>query len=311
MVKDKLSYKIQNPSYIGLSPMSTLAQVKSALSSLSKAESLVAEAILQNPEDIVNTTTAELATQAGVSNPMVSRFCKSLGYKSFPEFKVELAKSLATGQSYISESVHPDDDVNSYIEKRINANAAAIEYLRLKLQADTIEQAVIKLQNSKQISIFGMGGTASIAHDAQHKLFRLGIPTIAYTDHIMQRMAAAAADENTTILVFSFTGRTQTTIEIIEIAKRAGAKVIAITNPFSPLAEMADVLINSGDELEDTTVYVPMTTRIVILTIIDILVTGLALALGPSVEGQLKSIKYSLDGTKLSINQNRKRNTSL
>jgi len=230
---------------------------------------------------------------------MVSRFCRTLGYKSFPAFKVELAKSLAAGQTFISESINPDDDAEQYIEKRINANAAAIDFLRLKLKSETIEAAVALLSQAGNIIIFGMGGAASVANDAQHKLFRLGIPTVTYTDCIMQRMAAAAADENTVVLVFSFTGRTQMTIDVAEVAKAAGAKVLAITNPHSPLAAVADMAIDSGDELEDTTIYVPMTTRIVLLTIIDILVTGLALALGSRAEHKLKNIKDSLDTTKL------------
>ena len=122
---------------------------------------------------------------------------------------------------------------------------------------------------------------------------------MAYEDHLMQRMVAAAAKEGTTILLFSFTGRTQSMIDVAKIARGSKATLIAITSPGSPLADLADITITSGDELEDTTIYVPMTTRIIILTIIDILVTGLALAQGPEIEEQLKEIKRSLDGTKV------------
>ncbi len=279
--------------------MSILKQLHKALPSLSKAETRIAKVILANPETIVNTTTADLARAAEVSDPMISRFCRTLGCTSFPDFKVQLAKSLATRVSFISEAVSADDNAASYIEKRISANQAALEYIREELSAEVIEQAVEALGSSKRIEIFGMGGSAPIAHDAQHKLFRLGIPTIAYEDHLMQRMAAAAAEEGTTILFISFTGRTQSSIEIAKIARDNNATVIAITHPGSPLAELAHITITSGDDLEDTTIYVPMTTRIIILTIIDILATGLALSLGPEAEDKLKRIKHSLDHTKV------------
>ncbi|MCZ6503432.1 MAG: hypothetical protein O6945_13065 [Gammaproteobacteria bacterium] len=55
-------------------------------------------------------------------------------------------------------------------------------------------------------------------------------------------------------------------IEVAKIAKENNATLIAITSPDSPLAELADITITSGDKLEDTTIYVPMTTRIIILT---------------------------------------------
>ena len=264
--------------------MTILSHINEALPSLSKAESRIAHAILADPEAMVNITTADLARQADVSDPMISRFCRTLGCNSFPEFKVQLAASLASNVSFMSEAVSPGDDAASYIEKRIGANQAALEYIRNKLQPAVIDQAVEVLAKSKQIEIFGMGGSAAIARDAQHKLFRLGIPCVAYEDQL---------------ICFSFTGRTQSMIEVVRIAKENNATVITITSPESPLAQLADITITSGDELEDTTIYVPMTVRIVSLTIIDILATGMALSLGSKVERRLKRIKHSLDGTKV------------
>ncbi len=279
--------------------MTILSRLNETLVSLSKAESRIAQAVLADPEAMVNITTAGLARLAGVSDPMISRFCRTLGCNSFPDFKVQLAASLASNVSFMSEAVSPGDDAASYIEKRIGANQGALEYIRRKLQPEVIEQVVKMLANSKRIEIFGMGGSAAIARDAQHKLFRLGIPCVAHEDHLMQRMVAAGAGKGSTVLCFSFTGRTQSMIEVVKIAKQSNATVIAITNPESPLAELADITITSGDELEDTTIYVPMTVRIISLTIIDILATGLALSLGSKIDGQLKRIKHSLDDTKV------------
>ncbi|WP_235015325.1 SIS domain-containing protein [Oceanicoccus sp. KOV_DT_Chl] len=44
-------------------------------------------------------------------------------------------------------------------------------------------------------------------------------------------MAAASANKDTAVLIFSFTGRTQSMIEVAEITKQNNAKIIAITNP--------------------------------------------------------------------------------
>ena len=88
-------------------------------------------------------------------------------------------------------------------------------------------------------------------------------------------------------------------IDVATIAAENNANLIAITSPDSPLAKLADITITSGVGLEDTTIYVPMTTRIISLTIIDILATGLALTLGSKIEGQLQKIKLSLDNTKV------------
>ena len=279
--------------------MSILSQLKYAKPTLSKAELRIAEAILAEPEAILNIATADLARQAQVSDPMISRFCKTLGCQSFPDFKVKLAQALANKRAFITEDVAPGDDAATYIEKRIDANQAALEYIRNKIDPAAVNSAVAALASAQRIELFGAGGSAAIAQDAQHKLFRLGIPTVAYDDNLMQRMVAAGSDQNTVVMIFSFSGRTRSMIEVAEIVKRSGARLIAITNPRSPLSRLADITITSGDELEDTNIYVPMTTRIVILTIIDILATGLALSLGPDIDERLQRIKHGLDSTKM------------
>lgn len=247
----------------------------------------------------MNSTTAELAGRAGVSDPMVSRLCRSLGCSSFPDLKLQLARSLGNTQPLLTQDVTEGDAPQAYISKRIAANQSALEALLQQLDTAAVEEAVTLLANAGNISIFGMGGCASVAEDAHHKLFRLGTPTACYSDNLMQRMAAAAATEEATLLVISFTGRTRSMLEAVETAKSSGARILTISESGSPLADMADVSLSWGVALEDTTSYVPMSTRIAILTIIDILVTGVALALGPGVDERLLRIKHSLESTKL------------
>lgn len=276
-----------------------LRHIQQQLKHLSPAERKVAEAILADPETAVHSTTARLAVRAGVSNPMISRLSQSLGCDSFPDLKVKLARSLASNRPQLTEAVTSGDSTETYLGKRIAANLSALEFLQRELNPAAVEEAVQLLARAHDIAIFGMGGSAPIAQDAHHKLFRLGKPISCYSDNLMQRMAAAAAGKNTAVLVISFTGRTRALLEAVEIAKASGAKIIGISEPHSPLAQMADLNLTSAAELEDTTTYVPMSSRIVILTIIDILVTGLALELGPDVDTLLLRIKNSLEGTKL------------
>ena len=279
-----------------------IMRLERELENLSKSERRVAEVILADPETAVHSTTAEIARRAEVSDPMVSRLCRSLGCKGFPEFKVQLAQSLASGPSFVTQSVSQGDNTSTTIHKLIGANQAALDYLRRELDSETVERAVGMLARAKRIEIFGMGGCSSIAQDAQHRLFRLGTPTIAYEDNLKQRMAAATADADTLILFISFTGRTASMIETAHTARASGAKTLAVCDPASPLAAACDLVITSGSELEDTTVYVPMQTRIMILTVIDILATGLALQRSPAIDSSLQKMKETLEATKVKGN---------
>lgn len=275
-----------------------LTRLQHELANLSKSERRIAEEILADPESAVHATTAELARRSGVSDPMISRFCRGIGCKGFPEFKVLLAQSLAKNTSYVTRAVATNDDTTTYIEKLISTHQGALDYLRKELDPALVDNAINHLDQASRIEIFGMGGCSALAHDAQHKLFRMGTPTIAYEDNLKQRMAAAAAGPGCVILFLSFTGRTYATIETAETARNSGATVMAITDPRSPLASVCDLVLTSGSELEDTTIYVPMTTTIMIQTVIDILATGLALKRSPQIESQLKQIKESLEHTR-------------
>ena len=75
-------------------------QVRASLSNLSKSERAVAETILGDPEHSVHLSIARLAMAAGVSEPTVNRFCRSLGCRGFPDFKLRLAQTFANPVSF-------------------------------------------------------------------------------------------------------------------------------------------------------------------------------------------------------------------
>ena len=183
-----------------------LARIKDSLDELSKAERRVAEEVLADPEAATHISTAALAAKAGVSDPTVNRFCRTMDCRGFPDFKVQLAKSLAVGTPNLSKSVIPSDSPNEYINKLIDTNKAGLEELRQQLNRSAVSSAVNILSSAGKIMIFGMGGSASIAQDAQYRLFRFGRPVVAYEDNLKMRMSASVADRSTAILFLSFTG---------------------------------------------------------------------------------------------------------
>jgi D-arabinose 5-phosphate isomerase GutQ len=77
--------------------------------------------------------------------------------------------------------------------------------------------------------------------------------------------------------------------------------VIGITNPDSPLAECCTVVLGVTAP-EDTEVYMPMSSRIIHLSVIDVLATGVTLKRGHDFLGHLKKIKESLKATRFPPN---------
>jgi RpiR family carbohydrate utilization transcriptional regulator len=277
-----------------------LEDIQLRLDTLNKSERKVAEAILRDPSAATRYSIAALARAADVSEPTVNRFCRGFSATGFPDFKIRLAQSIATGTPYIGQNVEPDDTVAEFADKIMLTTIASLDKARQALDPKALSAAIDYLIQAKQINFFGMGGSAPVAMDAQHKFFRFNIPVMSYDDALMQRMVAAGCTTGDVIVLISYTGRTRETVEIAQQARNNGATVIGITMPGSPLAEACTVVIEVTAP-EDTEVYMPMSSRIIHLTVIDILATGVTLKRGADFLGHLKKIKESLKPTRFPV----------
>lgn len=212
-----------------------LEVIHERIGSLNKSERKVAEVIIIDPQAATRYSIASLARAAGVSEPTVNRFCRNFSTSGFPDFKIQLAQSLASsGTPYVSQSVSMDDSPRDYTDKIFLTTIAGLDRARQSIDISTITEAVDYLIQAKQIAFFGSGGSAPVALDAQHKFFRFNIPVTAYDDALMQRMVAAAATTGDVIVAISYTGRTRETVEAARLARANGATVIGITSPDSP-----------------------------------------------------------------------------
>lgn len=279
-----------------------IARIRSRVDDLNRSERKVADVILQDPNAAIGMSIATLAQAATVSEPTVNRFCRNFETKGYPDFKIQLAQSLAGGTPYVSRSVESDDDAAAYTDKIIGATIAALDEARREIDPKRIERVVDHLSQARQISFFALGASAPAAFDAQNKFFRFNLPVAAYNDVLMQRMIAAASHTGDVIVVISYTGRTRELVEVAKVARDSGALVIGITRDGSPLAEVCTDIL-PVDLPEDTEVYMPMSSRMIHMALIDVLATGVTLRRGESFLPHLKKIKESLRPTKFPLKE--------
>ena len=269
---------------------------------LNRSERKVVQVIVADPQSATRMSIAALAELAQVSEPTVNRMCRSFGLKGYPDFKLELAQSMARGTLYVSQSVNQNDTAAQYTDKIFTSTMASLDAARQQVDSKAIERAVDYLSQAQQIYFFGMGASGAVAQDALHKFFRFNIPVVAHNDSLMMRMMAAACKRGDVLVLLSFTGRTKEMVEVARIGRNAGALVIAITAVGSPLAQEASLLLGI-EAPEDTDVYMPMQSRTIQLTLIDVLATGVILRRGEGFHSHLKTIKQSLTGTRLAVEE--------
>jgi RpiR family transcriptional regulator, carbohydrate utilization regulator len=278
-------------------PPEIVAQLTHSKRGFSKSELKVVDAILLDPESATRASIAHLAQLAGVSEPTINRFCKKLGASGFPDFKIKLALSLASDARFINSAVDADDDVGTFTPKIFDASVNALTRVRDSIDTKVIQRSIDQIVQSKQIYFFGLGNSGPVAADATFKFFRFNTPVSSHHDPLMQRMLAAASQSGDLFVMISHTGRTKSLLETTDIARRANATVIGITAPESPLAARCDLAITL-DVPENTDEYLPMTSRLVQLTVLDVIATGVSLRQGQAHIPHLRRIKESLHDTR-------------
>jgi RpiR family carbohydrate utilization transcriptional regulator len=186
--------------------------------------------------------------------------------------------------------VRPDEPTPGVAAKVLDRTIGALIQVRNNLSSDSVAAAIGILAQARRIEFYGAGGSGIAALDVQHKFFRLGMPSVAYSDPHTFLMSAALLGEGDVVVAISNTGRTRDIIDAAKAALNAGAKVIAITHGNSPLARLATVGLFANVD-EDTDIFSPMTSRVSHLAIGDILAVGVALSRGPELVEKLAQTK--------------------
>jgi RpiR family carbohydrate utilization transcriptional regulator len=275
-----------------------LDRIKASLPSLAPAEQRVGKLVLSDPRAFANLPVSELADRAHVSKPTVVRFCRSVGYDGLTDFKLKLAGSVSEGVPFIHRSVDSDDKTNDIMVKVIDNTVAAFLKYRNDASTVAIDKAVTALvqayRDGRRIEFFGVGNSGFVAQDAQHKFFRMGINTIAYSDGHMQVMSASILRPGDCVVVISNSGRTRDLMDAVDIARKNGATTIVITASGSPLAAAGHIHL-AADHPEGYDRYSPMVSRLLHLMIIDVLTTCVALRIGsPTLMPLFKEMKNNL-----------------
>lgn len=256
-----------------------LNEIEIAAKTMTRAEKKVARAVLASPYRVLRKSIGLLASEAGVSEPTVIRFCRALNCRGFQDFKLQLAQDLATGAHFSKTRLSIDETASDLITKVIDSGIASLIKVRDSLPAERVQAAVEMLAAAERIEFYGLGGSGIVALDAQHKFFRLGIPVIAYSDPSVHSVSASLLTPGCVIVAISQSGTTQDVIGSAELGLAAGAQVVAITADDSPLARIATVCLPMN-LLEDEDLYAPVKSRMAHLAIVDVIAVGVALSRG-------------------------------
>lgn len=250
-----------------MAEQSCIYLIHSLKDSFSDKEKTVADYILSRPAEAVHPSIEELASSIGVSVSTLLRFVKKLGYEGYQQFRIALAtETLAPESRFYETSVTDSEDPVTIV---FSAARSALDMTEKLLDRQALAEVARLACGAPVFYIFGLGGSGVVARDAVHKFIRSGLHCQTAEDYHLQLMMASQAHEEDLALVVSNTGANKDTLAIVDILKKTGCKVAAITTyPRSPLARAADYLLLSA-ALGASVISEAFSARIAHLAIID------------------------------------------
>lgn len=251
-----------------------LDQVRASLSNLSKSERAVAETILSDPDRSVHLSIARLAVAAGVSEPTVNRFCRSLGCKGFPDFKLRLAQTLANPASFQVRGLSDTDTAPLLADKMFETAMSRLSRARARLPEQDLAGVIGEIRDCRRLLIYGLGPTSGLARGAQELFIGSPVTVLVHTDAVIQELTANAAADGDLFLFLCTNGETAPMVQSATLADERGARLIAIAPTGSPLARAChrtlDLVLDST-----SATLARFTNRLVCQVVLEVLAEAL------------------------------------
>ncbi|MBV8621398.1 MAG: MurR/RpiR family transcriptional regulator [Curvibacter sp.] len=274
---------------------SLLQQLRERQTELPEAQGRVVRLVLSDPRAAVAATVEQLAQQAEVSMPTIVRTARSFGHDSVREFMLALAQDLAVTGSHLHRAVRLEDSASDVSSKIIHAAVSSLTELGRRIDAGMVDRVVERLAQASRIDCYSVGAASTfMASELQSRLFRLGRPAHAIFDAHQQLVSANTLGPEGVAFVISHVGRMPYTLEATRFAKSRGATVVALTQPGTPLAEMADLLL-AVSVPPDAVMRVGTEAYLAHLVMIEILTVRLAQKMGPVATQGLQQFRQLLE----------------
>lgn len=212
---------------------SPLYLINKRYNTLRKSEKRVAEFVQKHLDEAVLLTTQSLAERCNTSDATVIRFCRSLGYKTFNEFKTALVPELLHNGESILKGIGGKGEPDKIKETFLQNIHKQIDTTVINLHFKELKEIARQIINAKRIIIIGIGGAAGVAYILNDSLGVLGIYSNYINDRSIIQNIIPTLNSSDVIIGISHSGETEEIVSAIKVAHEYGSVTIALTN-FSP-----------------------------------------------------------------------------
>lgn len=250
--------------------------IKNKYNDLTKVEKKIADYLLSSNIGFMNIPISQFAENAGVAASAVIRFCKTLGFSGYSEFKINMAMEAFKEKSIaILPDIGPDDNMEDIVNTVFSSSIKALKDTLKMLDLKTFPQIIEKISKARHIYLYAVGTSIPLIEDMQKRLMRLGYISFSMSDVYEMQMSLMNITSKDFVVAISHSGRTEQVVDIVKRAKKLNVPTLCITSySESTLAKLCDFsLVDYSDENKYPIEAV--SARIAHMAIIDAIIVAL------------------------------------
>ena len=253
-----------------------LKRMEQGMKGFSKGQRQIAAYIIEHCDKAAYMTASKLGAAVNVSESTVVRFAIELGFDGYPEFQRAMQNIIRNHlKSFqrieVTNQLIGGGDV---LEKVLGSDMEKIKHTLDAVDRTAFDAAVDQLIAAKNIYVFGVRSSASLANFLSYSLRMVfdNVRMIQSTSgsEVFEQMLSIG--EHDVLVAISFPRYSNRVVTAVEYAHRAGADVIALTDsPSSPIAAYANQLLTAQSDMASF-----MDSLVAPLSIINALIVALS-----------------------------------
>jgi RpiR family transcriptional regulator, repressor of rpiB and als operon len=254
-------------------PLTLAGRLRARLFSLTPLEACALFTLLHRRATGEDTLLKCAAGETGVSEALIVKIAKKLGFEGFRQLREALAEHNRVAQTELHEELCVAEAACERLQMVLCASVRALEQGLARVSPEALERAADCLHAAHQRDFYGEGGSGQVARDAAYQFLRIGVRASVFDDGQLMLMSAALLRRGDVVMAFSHSGQTAAVLEAARQAHQNGARVIALTNrPDSPLGRESDVVLCANLDVSPWA-RENATARLVQLSVLDALLT--------------------------------------
>ncbi len=211
---------------------------------LSKTEKKVADYVRLHSDKMIISSLQAVSEKCFVSDASVLRFCRSLGFSGYQDFKAALVPELLKRGMSIYQEIDYDDEFTSvqrkFLENLTNDISKTLNQYSEKIIATVANRFI----QAKKVVIVGLAGSAGVARIFNDCLLGLSIYCSYLSDRVEIERVVAQLRKNDLIFGISHSGETHEVTYAIKKGRQNQVFTIGMTNfTSSSIAKLSDLVL--------------------------------------------------------------------